>query len=107
VAEELDEVRQEIGALPPRDSAHAPVYDAAHTALESELGDLLFAVVNLSRKLGVHPALALDKANVKFARRFREIERLADERRIDVGVAGLEALDELWDEVKRSESDGR
>jgi nucleoside triphosphate diphosphatase len=102
VEEELKEVRREIAAAPPRPVAgHAPVYDAAHDALEGELGDLLFAVVNLSRKLGVHPALALDKANVKFARRFREIERLAAERGLDVRSAGLVALDELWDEAKR------
>jgi|SRR5687767_12968816 MazG family protein len=112
VDEELEEVRREIAAAPGareaggRDTAHAPVYDAAHEALESELGDLLFAVVNLSRKLGVHPALALDKANVKFARRFREIERLAAERGLDVRSAGLEALDGLWDEVKRNEEEG-
>jgi MazG family protein len=103
VAEELDEVRREIATAAPRNVLDPPVYDAAHEALESELGDLLFAVVNLSRKLGVHPALALDKANIKFARRFREIERLAAERGIDVHAAGLDALDELWDEVKRGE----
>jgi MazG family protein len=103
VDEELGEVRREIAAAPPRDTSHAPVYDAAHDALESELGDLLFAVVNLCRKLGVHPALALDKANVKFARRFRQIERLAAERGVDVRTAGLDVLDGMWDEVKRRE----
>jgi MazG family protein len=103
VEEELEEVRREIATAPPRDVGHPVAYDAAYEAVESELGDLLFAVVNLSRKLGVHPALALDKANVKFARRFREIERLAAERRMDVNAAGLRALDELWDEVKRDE----
>jgi MazG family protein len=107
VVEELDEVREEIDATPRRDTGHAPVYDRAHEALESELGDLLFAVVNLSRKLGVHPALALDKANVKFARRFHAIERLAAERGIDVRTAGLDVLDKLWDEVKRSEANER
>jgi nucleoside triphosphate diphosphatase len=103
VEEELDEVRSEIATAPPRDPSQPPVYDAAHEALESELGDLLFAVVNLSRKLGVHPALALDKANVKFARRFSEIERLAATRGIDAQTAGLEVLDRLWDEVKAAE----
>jgi MazG family protein len=106
VAEELDEVREEIATTPPRDTSRAPVYDAAHDALEAEVGDLLFAVVNLARKLGVHPALALDKANLKFARRFREIEHLATERGIDVRTAGLQTLDALWDEVKRTESAG-
>jgi MazG family protein len=104
VDEELNEVRQEVTALPARDTSHAPVHDVAHHGLESELGDLLFAVVNLCRKLGVHPALALDKANVKFARRFGDVERLAVERGIDVRAAGLEALDGSWEEVKRGES---
>src|SRR3712207_3207612 len=51
VEEELDEVRREIDGAPTRDTSHAPVYDEAHEALEAELGDLLFAVGNLCRKL--------------------------------------------------------
>jgi nucleoside triphosphate diphosphatase len=96
VDEELAEVREELerGAEP---SPHG----VPDERVEEELGDLLFAVVNLCRKLGVHPSLALDKANVKFASRFQGIERLARERRIDVRTAGLEALDALWDEVKK------
>jgi MazG family protein len=90
VGEELDEVRE--------------VLDAAPERLEAELGDLLFAVVNLCRKAGVHASLALDKANAKFAQRFGEVERLAAERGIEVGTAGLAQLDALWDEVKRSEA---
>jgi len=74
--------------------------------LEGELGDLLFAVVNLCRKSGVHAALALDKANEKFVRRWTAIERLAAERGIEVPTAGLEVLDRLWDEVKRTEATG-
>lgn len=89
VEEELEEVRAEIAVAPER--------------LEEEIGDLLFAVVNLSRKLGVHPALALDKANVKFARRFGAVERLAAERGLKVGEASLEQLDAIWDEVKSGE----
>ena len=79
------------------------MYDERHARLEDELGDLLFAVVNLCRKTGVHPANALDRANLKFARRFRGIEALAKARGIDVRTAGLEALDAMWDEVKESE----
>ena len=95
VDEELAEVREELerGAKP---SPHS----VPDERVEEELGDLLFAVVNLCRKLGVHPSLALDKANVKFASRFEGIERLARERGIDVRTAGLETLDALWDEVK-------
>jgi len=77
--------------------------DERHDALEAELGDLLFAAVNLCRKAGVHASLALDKANAKFERRFQQIERLAKERRIDMAHAGLVRLDALWDEAKAAE----
>lgn len=68
-----------------------------------EIGDVLFAAVNVARKAGVHPAAALEAAMGKFVRRFREIERLAKERGVDVETAGLESLDALWDEVKARE----
>ena len=104
VEEELREVRAELAAAPPPQLAHGLlVSDARHAALEAELGDLLFAVVNVCRKAGVHASLALDKANAKFAARFGAVERLAAERGIDVNTAGLEALDRLWDEVKETE----
>ena len=105
VEEELQEVREQLSLAPVNRSLHgAPQHDARHEALEGELGDLLFAVVNLCRKAGVHASLALDKANAKFARRFEAIERLATERGIDVRTAGLTVLDGLWDEVKASEA---
>ena len=91
VREELAEVEQELGEGAPSD------------ALRDEVGDLLFAVVNLARKAGVHPALALDRANTKFEQRFVGIEKLAAERGININEAGLEVLDSLWDEVKNRE----
>jgi MazG family protein len=100
VAEELEEVRAEILKSPPPRPGAPPSLDERHYALEEELGDLLFAAVNLCRKAGVHASIALDKANAKFERRFQEIERLAKERGIDVAHAGLERLDALWDEAK-------
>jgi len=103
VEEELVEVREELAARPPTGNATPPTYDAQHARLESELGDLLFAVVNLCRKASVHPALALDKANVKFANRFGAVERMAAARGLKVGEATLEELDALWDEVKLTE----
>jgi nucleoside triphosphate diphosphatase len=106
VEEELKEVHAELARGPIARGAHgAPVHDSRHEALESELGDLLFAVVNLCRKAGVHAAVALDRANVKFARRFAEVERVAASRGLAVGQAGLAALDAIWDEVKREEGD--
>jgi len=95
VEEELAEVRAEVAA-----GAHAAGHGVPDPKLEEELGDLLFSVVNLCRKLGVHPSLALDKANVKFAGRFQDVEALAKRRGIDVRTAGLEVLDGLWNEVK-------
>ncbi len=68
---------------------------------EAELGDLLFAVVNLARKLGVDPDHALERANDKFRRRFAAVERLAHQRGLVMGRASLEQLDRLWEEVKR------
>ncbi len=104
VNEELEEVRAEIGAHPDLAArASTPRYDEHHERLEDELGDLLFAVVNLCRKAGVHPALALDRANVKFARRFRHVEQLAGERGLKVGSATLEELDVLGEDVKEAE----
>ncbi len=71
-------------------------------ALEEELGDLLFAVVNLCRKSGVHAGLALDAANHKFVRRFRGMEELAEARGLVFRELSLEAQDALWDEVKQA-----
>jgi MazG family protein len=102
VEEELSEVRAEL-ASGPRPAGAPPEYDDQHARLELELGDLLFAVVNLCRKASVHPALALDKANIKFANRFGAVERLAAERGLKVGEASLEQLDALWDEIKKTE----
>jgi len=67
-----------------------------------EVGDLLFAVVNLARKLAIDPRAALERANDKFQRRFEAVEHLAEARGLELGRASLKELDELWDEVKAS-----
>jgi MazG family protein len=102
VEEELGEVRDEL-EKPPASKSSGPVFDAAYQRVEEEIGDLLFAVVNLSRKAGVHPALALDKANMKFARRFGAVEQMVAARGFKPGEASLEQLDRMWDEVKDTE----
>jgi uncharacterized protein YabN with tetrapyrrole methylase and pyrophosphatase domain len=108
VREELDEAMQALEQSPARlSSGGAPIQDESHERVESELGDLLFACVNLCRKAGVHASLALDKANSKFERRFAGMEALASLRGLDLHTLGLEKLDELWDEVKRQRADGR
>src|SRR3954465_4941105 len=62
VEEELAEVREHLTWRVVTDPHASPVFDSTHEALESELGDLLFACVNLCRKAGVHASLALDHA---------------------------------------------
>ncbi len=97
VAGPLEKIKEETAEL------EQEIVNANHDALEDELGDLLFAVVNLARKAGVQPGAALDRANRKFVRRFGRIEALARERDIVMDRAGLEQLDLLWDEAKRDE----
>jgi ATP diphosphatase len=87
IREELEEVERELAA--------------PGELLGDEIGDLLFAVVNLARKAGVEPGTALDRANRKFRGRFEAMEALCAERGIDLDTAGLAALDELWEQVKR------
>lgn len=71
--------------------------------VEAELGDMLFAIANWARHLGVEPETALRKANARFARRFRAMEDLAHQRGLDMGKMSLAELDRLWEEVKSSE----
>ena len=110
IREELTEVEVELrttsstGDVPRESDPNAPGR-APSKELVNEIGDLLFAVVNLARKAGVQPGLALDRANRKFRQRFEQIEELAAERGIDVSSAGLEVLDGLWDEAKSVNSE--
>lgn len=79
---------------------------AAEAALEEELGDLLFAVVNLTRLAGGHALTALHGANAKFTRRFEALEALAVARGVDLPAASLDELEALWQEVKAGEIGG-
>jgi MazG family protein len=67
---------------------------------EEEMGDLLFVGVNLARFLGLDPEIALKKANHKFSRRFREMERIAASRGQALSERSPEELESLWNEVK-------
>ena len=68
--------------------------------IEEEIGDLLFAAVNLARKHGIEAGQVLERANSKFTDRFERMEKLAEQRGLEMGRASLEELDKLWDEVK-------
>jgi len=94
VHEELDEVMHE---------ANQAVVDEAK--LEEEIGDLLFATVNLSRHLGSKAEIALQKANRKFERRFREVEKIIAAQGMKLEDATLDQMEAAWCEVKSQESD--
>lgn len=107
VREELAEVEAELehrAAFSPVGHGDDPNAPGPHPSEEllNEVGDLLFAVVNLARKAGVPAGPALDRANRKFRERFQTIEQLAVQRGIDVTSAGLDVLDGLWNEVKNA-----
>ena len=93
----LEEVQEEVGEV------REALTHEEFPRLEEELGDLLFAVVNLVRLAGSHSATALERANRKFSRRFERLETMAAELDISIPDATLEVLDAIWDEVKIEE----
>jgi nucleoside triphosphate diphosphatase len=117
VAEELEEVRAAMAAMDAASASRSTSIStstsrsggdpdsraAVKRALEEELGDLLFAVVNLTRLAGAHALTALHAANRKFTRRFESLEALAAERGMALEEASLADLDALWDEIKGKE----
>lgn len=76
---------------------------AAGRGVETEIGDILFTVVNVSRKLGIDPEVALRHSSEKFARRFRHIEKRAAESGRRLEDMTLDEMDALWDEAKGNE----
>jgi tetrapyrrole methylase family protein/MazG family protein len=95
------------GALPKIAEETAELHEALESGdrrhIDAELGDLLFAVVNVARHLDIEPEAALRVATHKFRRRFEQVELRAAERGISLNEADLATLDALWDEVKLSE----
>lgn len=90
VKEEISEVETEIAA-------------GQKDKMESEFGDLLFAVINAARLHGVNPENALEKTNRKFIRRFNFLEARAKEMGKSLKEMTLAEMDEIWNEAKRSE----
>ena len=89
IEEETGEIRQALG----RNS---------RSAIEEEIGDLLFAIVNLARHLEVEPETALKRANRKFRQRFRHIERKLQENGQSTEDASLEEMERLWQSAKNA-----
>jgi ATP diphosphatase len=99
--EEIEEVRVEFAA---RDAA--PDDAAVQERLEEEIGDLLFVAANLARHAKVDPGSALRRANLKFERRFRTMEALAQADGTALAGLSLEAQDAYWERAKRGEAQG-
>jgi len=91
IREELDETLQAAGESTGAD---------AREKTEGELGDLLFAVINLCRHLKVEPSVALRRTNGKFVKRFRHVEKRMRETGQPMVRENLEAMDRYWDEAK-------
>jgi MazG family protein len=92
----LDKIGEEIGELRAEIAA-----GSGRNAVEQELGDLLFSVVNVCRYLQVEPESALRGTNAKFERRFRYIEQQLRAQGRSPKDASLQEMDRLWDEAKR------
>ncbi|MBV1707781.1 MAG: nucleoside triphosphate pyrophosphohydrolase [Hyphomicrobiales bacterium] len=95
----IDKIREETGEIAEALDAGAP-----EEAVAGEIGDLLFAVANLARHLGVDPEAAVRRTNAKFIKRFSHIERTlaAANRKLD--EAGLDEMEALWQHAKTLEA---
>lgn len=92
VHEEIDEVLAEVNAD-----------EVNQHAVEEEVGDLLFAVVNLARHAKVDPEMALIKANNKFEKRFRAVEQLIKQQGSSLESSSLNEMEQVWRQIKDKE----
>lgn len=91
IEEELGEVREELAKQGD---------GASSAALEAEVGDLLFSVVNLARRLGIDPEVALEAANRKFTERFEAMEEALKADGRNLADAGLDEMEREWEQAK-------
>ena len=96
----VTKIEEEVAEL--RDTLATEPDNAARA--EEEMGDLLFAIANLSRKLGIEPEAALRRANEKFTKRFNRMEENFHASGRTLDAATLEDMDAEWNRIKASES---
>jgi ATP diphosphatase len=96
--EVVDKIEEEVAEL--RDA----VAHEGHHRIEEELGDLLFSIASLARRLGVEPESALRKANEKFSKRFEKVEHALEAQGRSVHDATLEEMDAEWNKLKKAEA---
>lgn len=103
---EVEEARLKVNELLKNQDAHvfemksSKEADEAQKDLEGEIGDLLFAVVNYARHLGVDPETALNATNAKFHKRFSYVQKKMEENEIPMIQENLSKMDEFWNEAK-------
>ncbi len=100
IHEELEELLMEVKKAKPEGGKIAP---ANADRVKGELGDLIFAVCNLARHLGVDAESAVELTTSKFSRRFRSVEAGAKAQGRALKEMSLEEMDALWDEAKKGE----
>jgi MazG family protein len=96
--EVVDKIEEEVAEL------RQAVEGEGRARAEEEMGDLLFSIANLARKLGIEPESALRKANEKFSVRFEQLERAFEARGGSVHGATLEQMEAEWGTVKSAEA---
>ena len=94
----LEKLEEEISEL--REALRQPKESRLQAKVEEELGDLLFAVVNVVRFVGADPELALKHANAKFTRRFKWMENNARQRGRPFAEVPRDEMEKLWDQAK-------
>ncbi|MBL4631154.1 MAG: nucleoside triphosphate pyrophosphohydrolase [Paraglaciecola sp.] len=92
----VDKIHEEIAEV----LAEVNVATPDQIAVEEEIGDLLFAVVNLARHTSVNAETALIKANRKFEKRFRQVEKIIERQGLNMQSADLEQMEAAWQQVK-------
>jgi XTP/dITP diphosphohydrolase len=100
--ENVDQVYEKF--LEELEELHQAIHSANQKNIEEELGDVLFALINYSRFLGVNPDDALEKANKKFIHRFKYIEQKAINNGSQINNLSLEEMDKLWNEIKKQDT---
>ena len=99
----LAKIEEEVAEL--RETLDNEPHNAARA--EEEMGDLLFAIANLSRKLEIEPEAALRRANDKFTRRFEELEQRFASRGRKLEDATLDEMEAEWQAIKKNDEPRR
>lgn len=97
----LDKLQEEIGEL------EQEIASGRRERIKDEIGDILFTVVNLARRMRVDPENVLERTSAKFTRRFAEIEASARRARREISSMGLDEMERVWQKSKRPEKRGR